>query len=67
MTLLQLISALSTKNVKVTLKDADTDSEIITFFSQGIAGIESDVSARTVRRYEITGAQQMIVILDAAN
>ena len=66
MSLLELISALSTKNIKVTVKDGDSDSELITFFSQGISGVEGDVSARTVRRWEMSGAQSITVVLDAA-
>lgn len=66
MTLLQLVQTLSTKNVKITVKDGDSDNEIITFFSPCISGVEGDVSARNVRRWELTGAQSIVVVLDAA-
>ena len=66
MTLLELISALNTKNVKITVKDGDSDTEIITFFSQGISGVEGDVSARTVKRWNLTGAASLEITLDAA-
>lgn len=66
MTLLQLISALKTNNVNVTVVDADTDEEIIVFRSQGVSGVEGDVSARTVRRWELTGATAIKVVLEAA-
>lgn len=66
MTLSELISALKTKNVKVTVIDAETDGVIITFFSDGIAGVESDVSARTVRKWSLDGATSISVSLEAA-
>ena len=66
MTLLQLIEALKTTNVNVSVIDADTDDEIICFKSQGIAGVENEVSARTVRRWEIAGATSIKVTLEAA-
>jgi len=66
MTLAELISALKTKNVKVTVIDAETDGVIITFFSEGIGGVESDVSARTVRKWSLDGASAISVSLEAA-
>ena len=67
MTLSDLINALKTKNVKVTVLDAETDGIIITFFSEGIAGVEGDVSARTVRKWSLDGASSISVSLEAAN
>ena len=64
MTLLDFIKALKTKNVKVTVSD-DSD-DIITFYSEGINGVESDVSSRNVKKWEITGAAAINVILEAA-
>ena len=64
MTLLDFIKALKTKNVKVTVSD-DSD-DIITFYSEGINGVESDVSSRNVKKWEITGAAAISVILEAA-
>lgn len=66
MTLAELISALKTKNVKVTVIDAETDGVIIAFFSDGIAGVEGDVSARTVRKWSLDGATSISVSLEAA-
>lgn len=66
MTLAQLIQALKTQNVNVSVVDAETDTEIISFKSQGIAGVEGDVSARTVRRWELTGASAIKVVIEAA-
>jgi hypothetical protein len=66
MTLLQLIETLKTQNVNVTVVDADTDTEIISFKASGIAGVEGDVSARTVRRWELIGATAIRVVLEAA-
>jgi len=65
MTLSELITALKTQNINVTVKDGDTDAEIIVFKSQGINGVESELSARTVRRWGVTGATAIEVILDA--
>ena len=65
MTLLQLIEALKTNGVKVSVIDADTDNELITFFSQGIGGVETDVSGRTVKRWLLNGAQAISVYLEA--
>lgn len=64
MTLSDLITALKTQNINVTVKDGDTDAEIIVFKSQGIGGVEGDVSARTVRRWTVTGATAIEVVLD---
>lgn len=66
MTLLQLVSALRTNNIKVTVVDADSDNELIVFFSQGVSGVESDISARIVRRWELMGATAIKVVLEAA-
>lgn len=67
MTLLQLITALKTKGVSVKVVDAETDTEIITFFSQGIAGVEGDVSSRIVRKWEITGSTAIKVVIEQSN
>ena len=64
MTLLQLITALKTDNVKVTVLEGET--EIITFYNQGINAVEGDVSARTIGAWHITGAKAITVVLDAA-
>lgn len=66
MTLAQLIQALKSQNVNVSVVDAETETEIISFKSQGIAGVEGDVSARTVRRWELTGASAIKVVIEAA-
>lgn len=67
MTLLDLVSVLKNNNVMISVKDASTDAEIIAFKSQGYAGVESDVSGRTVRRWEITGSTAITVVLEPAN
>ena len=67
MTLLEMITSLKTNNVTVTVKDAANDSEIITFKASGIAGVEGDVSAREVRRWELNGASAITVVLEPAN
>ena len=64
MTLLEMIASLKTNNVKVTVVDADTSNELITFFSQGVAGVEGDLTGSTVRRWELTGAQSLTVVIE---
>lgn len=66
MTLLELIQTLKTSNVNVTVKDGTNDSEIIVFKASGIAGVESDISAREVRRWELNGASAITVVLEPA-
>ena len=65
MTLAELIGALKTQNVKVTVIDAESDEELIVFLSQGIGGVEGDLSVRTIRRWELTGATAIKVVLEA--
>ena len=64
MTLLEMIASLKTKNVKVTVTDGDTSNELITFYSQGISGVESELTASTVKRWEITGAASLNVVIE---
>lgn len=66
MTLLDFVAALTTQNVSVKVKDGDTDAVLIEFKSAGISGVESDLSARTVRRWTIDGSTAITVVLDAA-
>lgn len=66
MTLLQLIQSLNT-SATVKVKDGDTDNVLIEFKSSGISSVESEVSARTVRRWTIDGATSITVVLDAAS
>ena len=67
MTLLELISTLKTSNIMVTVAAAETDSEIIVFKASGIAGVESDLSGSNVRRWEITGASAIKVVVEESN
>ena len=66
MTLLDFVTALTTQNVSVKVKDGDTDTVLIEFKSAGIAGVEGDISARTVKRWTIDGCTAITVVLDAA-
>ena len=69
MTLLQFISSLITQNVNVIVIDGETEQTIIEFKSQGYAGVEGDVSARTVKKWAIAPtniATAITVTLDAA-
>lgn len=68
MTLLQFVSSLITQNVNVIVVDGETEATIIEFKSQGFAGVESDVSARIVKKWAIAPtniATSITVTLDA--
>lgn len=67
MTLLQFISTLGTQNVNVTVIDGETDETIIEFKSQGIAGVENDLTARTVKKWTMNSALNISVKLEVAN
>lgn len=62
MTLLDFISALKTKEIKVTLLNED-DNELIKFYSDGYTGVESDILAKTVRKWDITSQSAITVAL----
>lgn len=63
MTLETFISALKTKEIKISLMDLNED-EIIKFYSDGYAGVESDLLARTVNKWYISSATTITVYLD---
>ena len=65
MTLLELIAGLKTNNVKVTVIDAESSNELITFFSQGISAVENDLTSSAVRRWELTGASSLSVVVES--
>ena len=56
MTLLDFVSKLKTQNVNISVVDGDSEEVIIEFKSQGIAGVESDLSARLVKYWSIAYA-----------
>lgn len=61
MTLLEFISALSTDDINISVVDSTTDKAIITFISQGYAGVESDLTARPVVSWSLVGAGKITV------
>ena len=63
MTLETFISALKTKEVKITLMSLD-ENEIIKFYSDGYAGVEGDILARTVNKWYMDSATSIKVYLD---
>lgn len=65
MTLNEFLSALKTQGVKITLVDAE-GNELIKFFSDGFASVESDILARTVKKFDITSANSMSIVLNNA-
>lgn len=65
MTLNNFLSALKTPDVKIILLDA-SGTEIIKFFSSGYAGVESDILARTVRKFEITSVSSISITVNDA-
>ena len=67
MTLLKFIEALSNKDINVTVIDGNNDNVVvIEFKNQGIAGVESDVSARPVKKWRMVGATSIEVTLGTA-
>ena len=60
MTLLDFLSKLSTNDVSVTVADT-SDKVIITFFSQGYEGIESELAARPVASWSLIGTSKVAV------
>lgn len=67
MTLLEFVSTLSTQNINVAVVDSETETNIIEFKSQGIAGVEGDVSSREVKKWSISGATSITVELKPSN
>lgn len=67
MLLSDFMSALKTTGVKVTLFDTE-GKELIKFFSEGYTSVESEILARTVKRFELTSATSISIVLsDFAN
>ena len=70
MTLLDLVSKLNTPNINIAVVDGSTEETIIEFKSQGIAGVENEVSSRTVKKWSISNAlytTTVTVVLEASN
>ena len=65
MTLLDFIAPLKTKDIKVTLTDSD-DNELIRFYSDGYASVESDVLARPISKWNITSNSAVTIVLKDA-
>lgn len=63
MSLRVFMQALKTPNVKVTLNDSD-GTELIKFFSDGYTGVEDTLLDRTVKKFEITNATAIVIILN---
>ena len=64
MKLQDIISALKTKEIKVTI--IDDGEEIIKFYSEGYAGVESDILDREVSKWDITSASSISIYLTSA-
>lgn len=65
MTLNAFMQALKTEGVKVTLLDSD-GKEIIKFYSDGYAGVEADILARTIKKFEIPANNSLNITLNDA-
>ena len=63
MKLRDIVSALTTREVKVTVLDGG--AEIIKFFSEGYAGVESEILDRDVSKWDITSASSISIFLAA--
>ena len=67
MILKDFLSTLKTADIKVTIYDAsDTDTELIKFYAGGYEGVESDLLAKTIKKWEINSGVAVTVILNAA-
>lgn len=64
MNLRDIVSALKTKEIKVTI--IDDAEEIIKFYSEGYAGVESDILDRDVSKWDITSASSITIYLTPA-
>ena len=62
MTLDNLLTTLDGKNVLVTV--SDVDNEIIRFYA-GTTALDDALLARTVRKWSVTGATAVSIILNA--
>lgn len=65
MLLSDFLSALKTPSIKVTLLNTE-DVEIIKFFSEGYAGVEADILARTIKKFEIVSNTALNIVLNDA-
>lgn len=63
MTVRDFLSTLKSKEIKVTLKDLNED-DIVKFYSEGYAGVESDLLDRTLNKWYLTGTTALTVYLD---
>ena len=63
MVLSDFLSALKTPSIKVTLLTSEGD-EIIKFFSEGYSGVESDILARTIKKFEIVSNTALNIVLN---
>ena len=63
MTLNEFMSALKTQGVKITLLDVE-DNEIIKFFSEGYLGVEADILARTIKKFDLTSVNAISIVLN---
>lgn len=63
MTLRDFLLALKTKEVRITLVDAEGD-EMIKFFSEGYINVESEILARTVKKFDLTSATSLSIVLN---
>lgn len=65
MTLLQFLEVFGTKDIKITLVD-ENGNEIIKFYSEGYEGVESDISAKLVKKIDLTSASSLSIVLKDA-
>lgn len=63
MTLRAFLAALKTSGVKITLVDVE-GNELIKFFSDGYESVESDILARTVKRFDLTAVNALSVVIN---
>lgn len=66
MTLNEFLSALTTANATVIVKDLATGAEIITLKATGYASLDDALEARTIAQWSIANASQIVVLLNGA-
>lgn len=62
----EMLSTLTTKEVEVTLIDAETEEDIVTLKAGGYASLEDSIEDRTVKKWRIVSANSIRVMLNAS-
>ena len=66
MKLSDILGALTTANVTVTVKDLSTGAEIVSMKASGYENLDNTLENRTVAQWEIVSATSIVILLNAA-